>query len=175
MDEALWKKCAEFHGHTCPGLASGYRATEVAMGKLGIPIERAKDEELVCISENEACGVDAIQCLLSCTAGKGNMIFRPAGKMAYTFFSRKSGKGVRLVMKPFDRSGDREAIMKKILTAPAEDIFDIKEPKVKIPEKARMFDSVQCDKCGEFCRDDKIRLQEGKKFCIDCFTPYDRG
>lgn len=175
MNEALWKSCIAFHGHACPGLASGYRAAEIATKKLGIALERAKDEELVCISENEACGVDAVQNLLSCTAGKGNMIFRPYGKMAFTIFDRKTGKGVRLVLKPFDRNGDREAIMNRILTAPAEEVFDIKEPQCKVPEKARMFDSVICDKCGESCREDKIRLSNGKKHCTACFDAYDRG
>ena len=26
MNMDLWKKCVEFHGHECPGLAMGYRA-----------------------------------------------------------------------------------------------------------------------------------------------------
>ncbi len=175
MNDTLWKECIKFHGHACPGLATGYRASEVAMAKLGIPMERATDEEVVCITENEACGVDAVQYLLSCTAGKGNLIFRPSGKMAFTFYSRKSGKGVRIIMKNFDRSGDREEMMMRILTAPADEVLDIKEPKEKLPEKARMFDSMKCDKCGEYCREDKIRFQGGKKCCLDCFDPYNRG
>jgi formylmethanofuran dehydrogenase subunit E len=37
---------------------------------------RAKDEELVAIVENDACGVDALQCVAGCTLGKGNLLFR---------------------------------------------------------------------------------------------------
>ncbi len=56
MNDLLWNECIRFHGHECPGLAIGYRATEVAINELGIPAERAKDEELVCVAENDACG-----------------------------------------------------------------------------------------------------------------------
>ena len=27
-----WERCVEFHGHSCPGLAIGYRACEAADG-----------------------------------------------------------------------------------------------------------------------------------------------
>jgi len=47
-----------FHGHACPGLALGYRAAQYALGAL--KAGRSDDEELVCIVENDACGVDAI-------------------------------------------------------------------------------------------------------------------
>ena len=175
MNKGLWKECIEFHGHACPGLATGFRAAQVAMDELGIPLSRAKDEELVCVTENEACGVDCIQYLTACTAGKGNLIFRPSGKMAYSFFHRDSGRSVRVVAKRFDRTEDREKIIERILNAPAEEIFMIKKPKYDVPERARMFESVVCEECNEACREDKIRLQNGKMLCIDCFDPYDRG
>lgn len=88
-----WEDCAQFHGHKCPGLAIGYRAAVLAMEKLGLS-EGSQDEELVCISENDACGVDAIQVITGCTAGKGNLIFHMTGKEAYSFYCRKSGKSI---------------------------------------------------------------------------------
>ena len=60
MNEALWNKCAEFHGHTCPGLATGFRVATEAMAKLGLDGPEA-DEELVCVTENDTCAVDAVQ------------------------------------------------------------------------------------------------------------------
>ena len=30
MNKELWKRCVEFHGHECPGLAIGYKASEAA-------------------------------------------------------------------------------------------------------------------------------------------------
>ena len=33
----------------------------------------SSDEEVVCISENDACGIDAIQVILGCSIGKGTL------------------------------------------------------------------------------------------------------
>lgn len=60
---------------------------------------RAEDEEVVCICENDACGVDAIQVMLGCTAGKGNLLFHLTGKQAFNIYERKSGRSVRLVLR----------------------------------------------------------------------------
>ncbi|MGI5965093.1 MAG: FmdE family protein [Candidatus Methanomethylophilaceae archaeon] len=177
MDEKLWKECIDFHGHSCPGLAIGFAAAFAAMDKMNIPMERAADEELVCVSENDACGIDCIQYLLSCTAGKGNLIFRPRGKSAYSFFSRKSGKSIRVVTDfpaEWENLG-REELTKKILKSPAEEVFLFKKPDFELPEKARIFESVRCENCKEKTREDMIRLQEGKKVCLSCFKSYDRG
>ncbi len=52
-----FKKCIEFHGHICPGLAVGYKAAKTGMDWL--KENRAEDEELVAIVETDACGADA--------------------------------------------------------------------------------------------------------------------
>lgn len=63
----VWEKAVEFHGHECPGLAIGVRAVEAAKVKMGIHF--SQDEEIVCVTENDACGVDAIQVLAGCSLG----------------------------------------------------------------------------------------------------------
>jgi formylmethanofuran dehydrogenase subunit E len=59
-------------------------------------VERPKDEELVVIAETDACGVDAIQVVTGCTAGKVNLIIYDYGMHVFTFYCRKSGKAVRV-------------------------------------------------------------------------------
>ena len=93
-----WEKCVEFHGHSCGGLSIGYRAALYAMELLGV--EFSDNEQLVCISENDACGVDAIQLLMGCSIGKGNLLFHMTGKQAFSFYNRETGKSFRLVLKP---------------------------------------------------------------------------
>ena len=83
-----------FHGHICPGLATGYRAAAVALERLRSG--RSEDEELVVITETDACGVDAIQVITGCTVGKGNLFFKDHGKHAFTFINRKTGEAVRV-------------------------------------------------------------------------------
>ncbi|MGB9975600.1 FmdE family protein [Thermovenabulum sp.] len=173
MDKKLWEKCVSFHGHECPGLAIGFRACEAAKEKLNIGF--SKDEEIVCVTENDACGVDAVQVITGCTVGKGNLIFRNTGKQAYTFFRRDTKEGIRIVLKPSDREMTREEKMKYLLNAPLEDIFEFKKPRFDIPEKARIFRSVKCENCGEMAAENKIRLMEGKKVCMDCYEDYFRG
>lgn len=36
MNEALWNRCVAFHGHSCPGLAIGFRAATEALSYLGL-------------------------------------------------------------------------------------------------------------------------------------------
>ena len=154
IDESLWEKCAEFHGHKCGGLAIGFQAACYAKELLELGF--SADEEIVCITENDACGVDAIQVILGCSAGKGNLLFH-----------------VRLVLndKPADlpQGGSRDYY----LQSEPKDLFTIKEA-MPMPEEAKIFRSYKCAKCGETTAENWLRLVDGEFVCLDCITPYDR-
>ena len=170
--QALWDKCVVFHGHGCGGLTIGFQAARYAMELLELDFSR--DEDVVCISENDACGVDAIQVLLGCSAGKGNLLFHLRGKQAFSFYNRKTGKSVRLVLRPTPEGLDKEERFRYLQdTAPA-DLFDVKPAVLELPEKARMFQSYPCDGCGEVTAEHLLRLENGKKLCLDCFQAYNR-
>ncbi len=173
MDKQEWEKCVQFHGHECPGLAIGLKACEAAREILNIQF--SYDEEVVCVTENDACGVDAIQVLAGCSLGKGNLLYRKAGKQAYSFFNRISGESVRLVLKPFTAEMDRRQRQEYILNTPALELFECKKPHYALPEEARIFASVICEKCGESAAEYAIRLRDGRKVCSDCFEDYERG
>lgn len=173
MDKKLWEKAVEFHGHECPGLAIGFKACEAAMEKMGITF--SKDEEVVCVTENDACGVDAIQLITGCTLGKGNLIYRGTGKMAFTFFSRSKCESLRMILKPFKGDMDRQQRKEYLLNAPVDEIFNFKEPSFELPERARKFKTIICEICGEGAPEHKIRFNEGKKVCLECFKDYSRG
>lgn len=159
-----------FHGHSCPGLAIGYRMTMAALEALSE--ERAKDEEIVAIVENNACGVDALQCLSGCTFGKGNFIFKDHGKHVFTLYSRKSRKGVRVAFDfrkiPVDIGQNREQLTDWILSAPEKDIVSVKPVQIDEPEPARIMKSVECEFCGEPVMETRTRDVEGKTACIPC-------
>ncbi len=173
MNSNLWKKSVDFHGHECPGLAIGFRACEAVKEKLGLQF--STDEEVVCVTENDACGVDAVQVITGCTFGKGNLIYRGTGKMAFSFFNRKTGESLRLIAKPSKQDMDRQQRQDYILSAPIEEVFSFGEPSFQLPEQARLFTTIVCESCGEGAPEHKIRLQDDKKVCIDCFKAYDRG
>lgn len=173
QDSAIWEKAVQFHGHECPGLAIGVRAVEAAKVKLGVTF--SQDEEIVCVTENDACGVDAIQVLTGCSLGKGNLIYRGTGKQAFTFFNRETGEGLRMILKPFQGEMEREHRQEYLLQAELEEIFEFKKPHFGLPQTARLFVSQVCENCGEAVPEHKVRIQEGKKVCLDCFHDYTRG
>ncbi|MBP8865099.1 MAG: TraR/DksA C4-type zinc finger protein [Acetobacterium sp.] len=173
MNQELWEKSVAFHGHHCPGLAIGVRASQEAIKALDIKF--SEDEDVVCITENDACGVDGVQVILGCSVGKGNLLFRNRGKQAFTFFNRNTGEKIRLVLKPLPEM-ERDEMENYILTEPdASKIFDFKTPDYELPERARIFQSVICEECGEKTAEHMIRLENGKKVCVDCSNPYTRG
>lgn len=173
MNQEYWDKARAFHGHECPGLAIGVKVCEAAVEKMGIG--PAFDEELVCITENDACGVDAVQAIMGCTMGKGNLIYKPTGKQAFTFIRRGDGYAMRFYLKMRNNGMDRMEHQNHLLNAPIEEVFHSEEVEVSLPEEARLFSSVICEKCGEAAPEHKIRLQGGKCVCLDCFDEYTRG
>ena len=167
-----WEDCAAFHGHVCGGLTIGYKAALYAAELLDLTF--SKDEKVVCISENDACGVDAIQVMLGCSVGKGNLLFHMRGKQAFYFYNRATGKSVRLVLKPRPKEMTREESFQYYQSCEPMDMFDVKETTITLPEKARLFDSYVCDCCGESTGANWIRLAGEKKLCMDCYQEYDR-
>lgn len=167
-----WEKCVAFHGHSCGGLTIGYKAALYAMDLLDISF--ADNEQVVCICENDACGVDAIQVLLGCSIGKGNLLFHMTGKQAFSFYDRACKKAVRLVLKPKPLNMSREESFRYYQAAAPEDLFDVKEAKIPLPRKARIFDSYNCDCCGEKTGANWIRLAGDQKLCLDCYESYNR-
>lgn len=172
-EQEKWEQAKAFHGHECPGLAIGFMTVKALTEH--IPTGASADEQIVCITENDTCACDAVQSLLSCTLGKGNLIYRPTGKMAFNFYFRDSGKKLRIYFKADNTENlNRDAWKSKILSTPTNELFNFSEPTMELPERARIFNSVKCEICGEKAREDKIRLQNGKHVCLGCFNSYDR-
>lgn len=167
-----WSDCVAFHGHECGGLTIGYKASLYAAQLLGL--EFSDDEQVVCIVENDACGVDAIQVMLGCSIGKGNLLFHMRGKQAFSFYDRKKGKSIRLVLKPKPEGMSKAESFAYYQSCQPEEMFDVKETVIALPENARLFDSHICDRCGEVTGANWIRLVGEKKLCLDCYDRYDR-
>ena len=187
-------KAKAFHGHWCGGLALGIRAAAWAMELFGT----ANDEEIVTVTETDMCGVDAIQALVGCTLGKGNLLFRDTGKIAFTFYRRSDGKSLRIMAKV--RGGERKSRIMElkerlgakdiseeerrklkvelnelraqdieyVLSAPFEEIFDIKAPRHPMPPMAQRLPTIICEGCGEGVMASRIVARDGRKLCNDC-------
>lgn len=187
----------EFHGHSCPGLAIGIRASELCLRELG----HNNQSSIVAICETDMCGVDAIQYLTGCSAGKGNLIFRDHGKMAFTFFRRSDGKGLRALLnqdfmaeerKEMSRlmglsfegkaneeekaacEGIRTECEKAYMEADLEELFIVSAPEIPMPRPAKILQSMVCEDCGETHMESRSRRFAGKTLCIPCFEKVEQ-
>src|SRR4030042_5280579 len=93
----------EFHGHKCPAMPMGLRAGIAAVKALGV--ERAKDKELIVEAETgkghaAGCFLDGIMVSTGCTYGKANIQKLYYSKMAFTLIDARSGKRIRVSLKP---------------------------------------------------------------------------
>ena len=167
-----WNDCVAFHGHECGGLTIGYKASLYAIELL--KLEFSEDEQVVCISENDACGVDAIQVMLGCSIGKGNLLFHMTGKQAFSFYNRATGQSVRLVLKPKPLNMTPEESKGYYFDRTPRQLFDVMETRIPLPAPAKIFDSYNCEGCGEKTGSNWIRLAGGKKLCLDCYESYNR-
>lgn len=185
-------KAIEFHGHWCPGLATGLRVAEYARSELG----HNSDEEIVAVAETDMCGVDGIQVITGCTIGKGNLIVENLGKVAFSFYRRRDNRSFRIVARPAPAPKDpgeyrelqarsnagtmsdtdrkrfmeiREERCRHLMEADFEDLFEVKEVLEPVPAHAPMVDSVICAVCGEKVMETKARLFRGATLCPPCF------
>ena len=183
-----------FHGHFCPGLAIGIRVAEMALRELG---ERAPDEELVAVAETRSCSVDAVQYLTGCTLGKGNLVLEDKGKNAFRFYRRSDGRAIRIHQRvdafPMPESEEarimlawrsgtatpeeagqasiyRQERLNRIMSIELDRLLAVDEIAMQPPAFARIFDSVDCEGCGEKTQENLLTLFEGKAYCADCFA-----
>jgi len=172
-----YEEIIHFHGHECPGLAMGYKMATAAMQNL--ESMRAKDEQLVAIVENDACGVDALQCVTGCTLGKGNLLFRDFGKQVYTIYCRSTRSGVRVHFHgkgiPESLQEDRSGLTQWILSASSDTMLSVEPVSIAEPEPARILKSISCDYCGERVMESRVRQLDEKPACIPCYTQRQTG
>lgn len=181
-----------FHGHSCPGLSIGIRAAELAIRELGAP----ETIEMVAVAETDMCGVDAIQFLTGCTYGKGNFLHHDYGKMAFSFYDRGSGRGLRALLNPEVRAGmdselghlsgkmstgtataqDKERVVElrgllqeRFMSLDLESMFQVTPLTCEPPRPAQILESLTCECCGESVMESRTRRIGGKTLCIPCF------
>ena len=194
INQELIDKAIAFHGHWCLGLATGIRVAAWAMQSFGT----SSDEEIVAVSETDMCAIDAIQALVGCTWGKGNLILRDRGKVAFSFFRRRDGRSARVVQRFADDQDSKRMLeirhelmsqnisewirtrfevemtrlrkkqLDRMLSADFDSLFDVSTPGFPMPPYARRLPTVQCPGCGEGVMSSRTVLLDGKPYCLDC-------
>ena len=186
------KQCIAFHGHLCPGLVYGYLVAKGAMKLLGV--HRSQDEEVVAISENDTCAVDALQVMLGTTLGKGNLILKDYGKNVFTVISRSDNRAFRMSRKETykyegpheeefesleeayasgratDEQRKRQKWLKSLdlMAKPLDAVFSAQEIQCPEPPYAPLAPSKACTKCGEMTMATKMIEKNGMILCVPC-------
>ena len=187
------EKCVEFHGHLCPGLTYGFliarKATEL------LALGRAPDEEVVAMSENDSCAIDALQVLLGTTAGKGNLLVKNIGKNVFTVYSRTSRKAYRFSRTGYyEYSGPHKAEFDELEAAfvsgaatpaqrrrqkhlksfdlvakPFGEVFHTAQVDIPEPAFAPLSPSTPCAKCLEMTmRSKMVETSDRELLCLPC-------
>jgi formylmethanofuran dehydrogenase subunit E len=190
LEKGLW-----FHGHKCPAMPMGLRASLAAMEALGVD-RRAGAGELVALVEiDEAhcatCFADGVQVATGCTFGKGNVKKLHYGKWGLTLIDRKQGKAVRVAPLAAAMEANKrtefmalrkagvpptqipaaiaEPLVERVMNAPVAQLLAVGEVfDYQWQEPAHTFESVVCEECGEMVVERNARVQAGRVLCIPC-------
>jgi formylmethanofuran dehydrogenase subunit E len=194
---AMTARAVDFHGHLCPGLAIGIQAARIGLAVCG----HDADEDVAAVVETDMCAVDAIQALLGCTFGKGNLVHRDFGKNAFTFYRRRDEAAVRLLVRPDavaavdpEFAARREAANSdpgnpaareglpelarrcagRILESDPETLFARTPLPGLAPRRAAILSSLVCQHCGESVMESRTRRFAGQTLCIPCFAAVEQ-
>ncbi len=91
----LLDKIASFHGHYCPGIAYGLRASLAGLRIIG-----AKENcDLNILAGTGKCPLDAIQVITGCTIGNGRLKLDEQDRHDFSFWNCTQNRGVLLELK----------------------------------------------------------------------------
>lgn len=194
LDKELLEFGQKFHGHKCPAMPMGLRASLAAMKKLGA--EHAPDGQLVALIEIDedhcaTCFADGVQVATGCTLGKGNIKKLHYGKWGLTLIDKKNKKAVRVSPKAEAMKKNKESEFMRLRSSgvPASQVpAEIADPLVEMVSNApdemllsigevfdydwqdapHTFESVVCEACGEMTVTRNARVKDGKIVCIPC-------
>lgn len=187
----MLEKAIAFHGEFCVGLALGTRIAVAGLQSLHVD-EPSKMRDLIVYVEIDRCLADAIQAVAKCTLGKRRLKYVDYGKFAATFVNTLTKKAVRVsvkeeareqAMRSAEKLGlieDRKTLTQKeerdllkdaYMKMPVEDLLNIEDVAVEIPEldlPGFPRQKALCSLCGERVLDGRERTLDGRKVCRSC-------
>ena len=98
VEKTPWEQVIDFHGHTCPEIAVGYRVAQIAARELGL--RPSASAELFATAEIHSCALDALQILNKVPFGRGNLKVNALGNHVYHFQYAGTTEGIRIRIKP---------------------------------------------------------------------------
>ena len=191
--EKLWQDTVNFHGHVCPGIVAGFRASVLALTMLKRP-PGSLGETHVAVCENDVCGVDGVQFVTGCTLGNDGLIIANKGKFAFSWVEKKTGRGLHILLKaPLWAANEPLRLHRMVKEGTAtekekqqwvavrgkrglelmeladSELLAVQQIQLKIPGKARLFPFVTCAECGEAFMEPWAKIEGGRILCPTCY------
>lgn len=193
MDHAEdFNRAFQFHGHICPGIVVGCRASALVLERMGCSGQLIGDSHFAVV-ENDVCGVDGVQLITGCTLGNDSLIIENQGKFAFAWVNKQSGEGFRILLKaPLWKSAEPLELHHKVKNGTAtpeekqrfislrgergcelmefsdEDLFHVEKIVRKIPGKPRLHPFVECSSCKEPFMKPWVRMSGDEVLCPRC-------
>lgn len=187
------KRVVDFHGHLCPELVIGMKASEYAQ-ELLFPGQQPRGR-ISAVVENSSSALDALQVLLGVTVGNQCLKILNFGKHNYTFSARETTKCFILRLKTqhygdeceyaileektrrnlitLDEVVDFQQLLdgrvRKLLGACPKELFEVAET-IAMPqtlEASAVY--VACFSCGQQMLQERAVAYREKPYCIPCF------
>jgi formylmethanofuran dehydrogenase subunit E len=199
QDKEILMEALKFHGHKCWASVAGVRGGLAALRELGV--KRSGGTQLFGIIEigedhGGMCFGDGIQYTTGCTFGKGNIIKKPLGKLAFTLIDKATNRSVRVSYKPtLQKQIGESAFMRKrglgvmpddipleeqmelvdlVWNAPEPDILTIGGITTYPGEWFHeIMGFTPCAVCGELAAKAYLRILGDRQVCIPC-SGYER-
>lgn len=83
VEKTPWELVIDFHGHTCIGIALGYRIAQLAQREMGI--RPTPNSECLVLAYTQSCALDAFQVLNHATIGRRTLIIEENNQHIYKF------------------------------------------------------------------------------------------
>ena len=181
VEKTPWERVTEFHGHTCAGIALGFKVAQIVNRELGIKPNPAAG--LMARAETYSCALDALQVLNQVTLGRGTLQVSEHGKHVYSFQYQGSEELLRLSVKPVvlerfaaiaacstprQKQNKNLEIIQFILTCPDSDFCTISYVKGSLTTPVTAANWQICPVCGEAVRADLAVTNVGQALCPDC-------
>lgn len=178
--EAILRKSAADHGHSCPGQVLGVRMTLRALAELGIghPVPRKR---LMVIAETDRCAVDAVASVTGCSVGKRSLRLVEYGKMAATYVDLETGSAVRVVVRDDSRDAAQrfaepgleghEAQASAYSRMSDDDLLSVQRVRVRpdhFEPPGTKRGRTPCAVCGEHVSDGRELVLAGIRLCRPC-------
>ncbi|GAB4299920.1 MAG: FmdE family protein [Marinilabiliales bacterium] len=187
---------AQIHGHYCPGLAMGVMASGYAMNELDVITDGM--EEVLAITEINSCFTDGIQYVTGCTIGNNGLIYKDLGKTAFSLVKRTgkgiriiSKNNFREVFKSYYpdlnslynevvKNKNRESKLLEeykllatkrafvTLEIPFNELFDVKDIHISVPDYAKVDSSCVCAECHESLMCSRTIEKNNNILCKEC-------